>query len=63
MKKIEEPKMYDVKILKKEVSNFSVTLEEGDEVQIVGIGERGYDLMEVDSGNTVSECGWDLFVD
>lgn len=50
-----------MKILKKSVSNFSVEFEEGDEVQIIGIGERGYDLMEVSSGSTIFECGWDLF--
>lgn len=63
MKKIEKPKLYDVKILKWNVSNFSVEFEKGDEVQIVCIGERGYDLMMVDSGDTfkIVECGWDLF--
>ena len=61
MKQINKTELYDVKILKKNVSNFSVEFEKGDQVQIIGIGERGYDLMEVDSGNTVFECGWDLF--
>lgn len=61
MRKIELPKLNDVKILKKNISNFSVELEKGDEVQIVGIGDRGYDLMEVSSGSTIFECGWDLF--
>lgn len=35
--------------------------EEGDEVQVIGIGERGYNLMEVSSGMAICECGWDLF--
>lgn len=63
MIKIEGPKVLDVKTLKRNVSNLSVILEKGDEVQIIGIGERGYDIMEVSSGITVFECGWDLFED
>lgn len=63
MIKIEGPKVLDVKTLKRNVSNLSVILEKGDEVQIIGIGERGYDIMEVSSGSTVFECGWDLFED
>ncbi|CAF1916261.1 hypothetical protein [Bacillus subtilis] len=61
MKRIENPKLNDVKILKKDVSSFAVELEKGDKVQIIGIGERGYDLKYVDSGEVVKECGWDLF--
>lgn len=63
MKVTKQPEIYDVKILKKNVSNFTVEFEKGDEVQIIGIGERGYDLMEVGSGKTIIECGWDLFED
>lgn len=61
MKIKDNPKLYDVKVLKRDVSNMNVKFEKGDNVQIVGIGERGYDLMEVDSGHTIFECGWDLF--
>lgn len=61
MKRIENPKLNDVKILKKDVSSFAVELEKGDEVQIIGIGERGYDLKHLASGEVVNECGWDLF--
>lgn len=61
MIKNESPKVLDVKTLKRNVSNLSVEFEKGDEVQIIGIGERGYDLMEVSSGCTIFECGWDLF--
>ncbi|MEV9652453.1 hypothetical protein [Bacillus aerius] len=61
MKRIENPKLNDVKILKKEVSNFAVELEIGDEVQIIGVGERGYDLKHLASGEVVNECGWDIF--
>lgn len=63
MKKIERPKLHDIKILKKNISNLSVEFEKGDEVQIVAIGDRGYDLMEVSSGSVICECGWDLFED
>ncbi|AVM24288.1 hypothetical protein [Bacillus pumilus] len=61
MKKAENLKLNDVKILRKDVSNFTVELEKGDEVQIIGIGERGYDLKHLASGEIVNECGWDLF--
>lgn len=61
MKTIQKPKIDDVKTLKKNVSNFSCELEKGDKVKIIGIGERGYDLLEVNSGAKLRECGWDLF--
>lgn len=61
MKKLNTPKLNDVKTLKKNLSTFSVEFEKGDEVQIIGIGERGYDLMAVDSGHVMFECGWDIF--
>lgn len=53
----------DVKKLKVSVSNFATELEPGDEVKVIDIGERGYDLMHVDSGHVVRECGWDIFKD
>jgi len=58
---IQQTKIGDVKVLKKSVSNFLVTLEVGDQVEIIGIGERGYNLKELTSGTVVLECGWDLF--
>ena len=61
MKKIESQKLHGVKILKKNISNFALEFEEGDEVQIIGIGERGCDSMEVSSGTVIYECGWDIF--
>ncbi|UZD72298.1 hypothetical protein [Bacillus siamensis] len=62
MKRIEQPKINDIKTLKENISNFTVELERGDTVQIIDIGERGYDLRHVDSGEVLRECGWDLFV-
>lgn len=62
MKKFESPKNGDIKILKVSVSSFSVELEKGDTVEIIGIGERGYDLKHVGSEEVVKECGWDLFL-
>lgn len=61
MKIIKKPKLHDVKTLKRNISLFTVEFEIGDQVEIIGIGERGYDLKEVSSGRTVLECGWDLF--
>ena len=61
MKTIQQPNINDIKTLKRNVSNFSYELEKGDKVKIIGIGERGYDIEEVESGATVIECGWDLF--
>lgn len=61
MKKINNPKLHDIKTLKKNISCFGIEFEKGDEVEILSIGERGYDLMEVTSGKRIIECGWDLF--
>lgn len=57
----QKPKVNDIKILKENLSTFSVELEKGDQVKVIGIGERGYDLEHVESGQKLIECGWDIF--
>ena len=61
MKRIENPKIGDIRVLKREIRNFSVILEIGDKVEIIGKGERGYDIRHIDSGYKLLECGWDIF--
>ena len=51
----------DLRTLKKEIANIHIVFEKGDKVEIVGKGERGYDLKHVDSGDVIREAGWDLF--
>ena len=61
MKRIEHSKIGDIKVLKREIRNFSVVLEKGDKVEIIGKGERGFDIKHIDSGYKILECGWDIF--
>jgi len=55
------PEVGEVKTLKKQLGNFFVSLHEGDSVKILNVGERGYDVEEVNTGIKVTECGWDIF--
>lgn len=50
-----------IKTLKSDVGSLLVRLKKGDKVQIIGIGDRGYDLKGVTSDGKVIACGWDLF--
>lgn len=53
------PAVGDKMILERDVSSLSKVFKKGDEVEIVSIGERGYDLRQ---GNNVKcGCGWDIF--
>lgn len=61
--KINAPKVAvgDKKVLKVEFHFPHVTFEKGDVVEVIGIGERGYDIVEVNTGTRLVECGWDIF--
>jgi hypothetical protein len=51
----------NIQTLKKDVSTMSGTITKGSQVQIVGIGDRGYEIKDIDSGVVFIECGYDLF--
>lgn len=61
MKKNEDIKLGDVKVLKKRVGSVVMDFEKGDQVKIVAITDKGYDLMEINSGVIIRECGWPHF--
>ncbi|WCS67929.1 hypothetical protein Goe26_00170 [Bacillus phage vB_BsuM-Goe26] len=59
MKELTKPSIGDRRILKQDIGSLAKVFEKGDEVKIIAIGERGYDLKQGDS--VMCECGWDIF--
>ncbi|WCS68158.1 hypothetical protein Goe21_00480 [Bacillus phage vB_BsuM-Goe21] len=57
----QEIKIGDIKILKKDIDTLFCIIEKGDKVEVMGIGERGYDIKEVITGARAIECGFDIF--
>lgn len=53
------PEIGDWVITKRTHTNFAGTMDVGTEVQIIGIGIRGYDIVD-DEGNVVREIGWEI---
>lgn len=39
----------------------SGTITKGSQVRIVGIGDRGYEIQDIESSVVFIECGYDLF--
>ena len=46
-----------VTIVEDGISSCSGSFEKGTKVQVIGIGPRGYDLMD-EHGNKITETGW-----
>jgi len=57
-----QSKVGDIKTMKVELTTIGGNvIEVGDKVEITGIGERGYDILEIKTKIRLLECGWDIF--
>ena len=57
--KHKSPEIGDWVVTKKIHSNCAGYMDVGTEVQIIGVGIRGYDIVD-DEGNVVREIGWEI---
>lgn len=53
------PEIGDWVITKRTHTNFAGTMDVGTEVKIIGVGIRGYDIVDAE-GNVVREIGWEI---
>ena len=59
--KYANPKVDDIKVLKRNLTCMKGTLLAGSRVEIVGYGDRGWEVKDLESGEVVGEAGWDIF--
>jgi hypothetical protein len=48
-------------ILKRDLKAIKGIVTKGSLVVITGVGSRGYDIRDVESGEEMIECGFDIF--
>jgi hypothetical protein len=47
--------------LKRDMKSVKGTITKGSRVIVVASGVRGYDIRDIESGEKLSECGYDIF--
>jgi hypothetical protein len=50
-----------VVVLKKDLRAMIGTITKGSSVTIIDVGPRGYDIIDIESGEAMCECGFDIF--
>ncbi len=60
-KDIPKNNLNSIVILKKDIKAMIGTITAGSNVVITGVGSRGYDIRDIESGQEMIECGFDIF--
>lgn len=49
-------------VLSRDCSAMKGTILKGSKVIIINVGSRGYDILDIESGEVMTECGFDCIV-